>query len=280
MTARRKHFEPGLCRRFQRQRGFRGRGFTLFEVLIALGLAGALLASAFSFYFNLLNTRKRLIERADQQRAADVIIDQIEAGLTTCIVRGGKLGAGVRGNNTSLTIVSSAVSASLADRGVDDPVVFSDLQWAQIDFDAKKRTISMQRRSVAGEDAGRNQSQVLTDRIAKLRFRFYDGSQWRDTFDSVSADALPMAVEVAVWFDLPDDERVTDEAGSAAEAVGNSAGDRNFGTGFDEYAYAMRADRGFEQEPLPDRLRVIRVPDAAKDDADGSDNSVSAGGGS
>lgn len=238
---------------------FRGfRGFTLLEVLIALGLSGALLASAFSFYFNLMNTRTRLIERADEQRAADVIIERIEADLTTCIVGDGQIGAGVKGNSTSLTIAHRGVSASLADRGVDDPAVFGDLQISQFQFNANQQTISIQQRS--GRESSFGASHDLTSRIAKLRFRYFDGSQWRDTFDSLSAGTLPIAVEVAIWFDHADEEDALSAEASDDEPLDEFAG------GFDEFAYAMRDDRGFEREPLPDRSRVIVVPDAANDD--------------
>lgn len=256
------------------------RAFTLVEVLIALGLSAALLASAFSFYFNLLNTRKRLVERADQQRAADVIIDQLAASLTTCIVGDQSNGAGVKGTAVALTIGSRSVAANLAERGAGDPAVFDDLQMTEIRFSEAGGIITINRWNPLGGEGARESAQTLTQRIGKLRFRYFNGSTWRDTFDSLNASALPIAVEVAIWFDTDGEENAENTGTNATAADDSSDAENSNAGGFDEFAFAMRDDRGFARERLPDRWRVFRVPDAADGVNDaGADRGVDASGG-
>lgn len=241
------------------------RSFTLLEVLIALALAIALLGSVFTFYFNVMNTRARLLERSERYRAATTLIDRLEAELMVAVAGAGNLNEGVRGNATTLTVAGRGVAASLAERGTLAPEVFSDLQVTRYQFDERARQLELTRRAAGHDDTSRRE--VISGRIARVRFRYYDGTRWRSEYDSLDADALPHAVEVAIWFELPDDEQADVGVPGIApidEPVARNTFDAD--AGFDEFGFAMRDDRGFEDEPLPDRLRIIRIPDAAEED--------------
>jgi hypothetical protein len=94
--------------------------------------------------------------------------------------------------------------------------------------------------------------------IAKVRFRYHDGEAWRDDFDSLALNRLPVAVEVAVWFELPDELR--ESAQPPADEQASLDG-----------AIAPRADFGAPDEeslPPPDRVRVIAIPGSAEPDSD------------
>ena len=43
-------------------------------------------------------------------------------------------------------------------------------------------------------------SQVIAPEIARLQFRYFDGEQWVETWDSVEMDRLPQAIEVTLGF--------------------------------------------------------------------------------
>jgi prepilin-type N-terminal cleavage/methylation domain-containing protein len=86
------------------------------------------------------------------------------------------------------------------------------------------------RRGVVGL-AGAAQSEFqMLGQAALLRFRYHDGGEWVDQYDSLDARALPRAVEVAIWFTPP-----------AEDAL---------------------------QTTPPDRMRVIIVPDPAGERTD------------
>lgn len=245
------------CRRHKISR----RSFTLLEVLVALGLAAALLSTVFSFYFNVLNTRSRLLDRSEQFRAATTFIDRIEADLLVCVAGSQQLNAGVVGDSTSLTIAARSVAASLAERGLLDPAVYSDLQITEYMFDQSAGRIELSRRTAHDDET--ETSEMLTDNVARVRLRYYDGTRWSDSWNSITANVLPHAVEIAIWFDTnePDTEDDTSENAAALDTFDDNAG-------FDEFEFAMREDRGFAHETLPDRLRIICIPDAAEQPID------------
>ncbi len=246
------------------------RSFTLLEVLIALGLALALLSTIFSFYFDLLNTRERLLERADQFRAASTLIDRLEAELLVSIAGNRSLEAGVQGTNTSLTIASRSVAASLAQRGALDRAVYSDMQITTFQFVASAQRIELTR--WAEIDDQTRTTETLTEQIAQLRFRYYDGSRWTDAYNSIDSDALPQAVEISIWFESRDQQQETSADANARDGADPNTFDSE--GGFDEFEFAMRDNRGFQDETLPDRFRVIRIPDAAKEQLQGEDQAA------
>ena len=100
----------------------RPRGFTLLEVLIAIALVGVLLGSMFAFMHELLQSRSRAMQYTARQLAAATLIDRIESDLAVCIVGDATLGAGIRGDDTQLSILSRGVAAHLA--GVTVPMLF------------------------------------------------------------------------------------------------------------------------------------------------------------
>ncbi len=241
------------------------RAFTLLEVMIAIGLVGALVGSLFAFFFDIISWRARSIDLASRQLAATTLIERVETDLMTCLAGERAFGAGIEGDTTRLRILSRGVAASLAGRGVDDPAVFGDLQEAEYRFNGELRRIEARRR-VEGDGAGAEPAfAAIGGTVHKVRFRFHDGTAWRDSFDSLSAGRLPTAVEVAVWFKpWPGDD--APPSGEEAEEAPFERLTFNAAAGFDERAYAELSDLDLFDEPMPDRVRVIAVPDAAGDD--------------
>ncbi|MHC4304305.1 MAG: type II secretion system protein [Planctomycetota bacterium] len=100
--------------------------------------------------------------------------------------------------------------------------------------------------------------------VYKVRFRYHDSTAWRDSFDSLLQGTLPAAVEIAVWFHpWPGDER-PEVPESEAEIPGRLTFDAT--AGFDEAEFARESDLELFDEPEPDRIRVIVIPDASADD--------------
>ncbi len=239
------------------------RGFTLLEVLIVIGLVMALLGSMFTFMFDLLSSRDRALQYSAKQLAATTLIERVEADLMTCVVGDADSGSGVEGDTQRLRILTRSVAASLAERGVGDPAVFGDLQLTEYRFDESRRQIMASRRFM--------QTNTTTDRasdfpvggsVFKVRFRFHDGRSWRDTFDSRSYGRLPLAVEIAVWFEpWPGEEPDPIPEEDEPDRLTFDAIDT-----FDERAFAEQSDLEFYREPRPDRIRVIVIPDASTGD--------------
>lgn len=49
-------------------------------------------------------------------------------------------------------------------------------------------------------------AQVIAPEVASLQFRYFDGLQWVDTWDSTAMNALPLAIEVTIGYREPPDK--------------------------------------------------------------------------
>lgn len=256
---------------------------TLLELLIALGLTLALLGSLFAFFHNTIRSREDMLALTAKHRAAAVLIDRIENDLTFCIAGDSRHGAGVSGGATQLRILTRGVAAHLAERGTGDGAAFSDLQIAEYRFStgsglrARRETAAAQPTAEA-VDSGPTQTshrgfEPIADDLHRVRFRYHDGNDWRNAYDSQEEGRLPIAVEVAIWFDEWPDSYADEDEPLDDELEREESADRErmtfdpTGT-FDEVAWARRADRDPTfREPPPDRLRVFTILDAREDDS-------------
>jgi type II secretory pathway pseudopilin PulG len=243
----------------------RRRAFSLLEVLIAIGLVIALFGAMFAFMFDTLTARRRALEHAGRQRAATTLIERAELDLMSCVVGDRVNGAGVEGDNTALRILTRGVAAHLAGRGSDDPAVFADLQQVEYRFEEDLGRIEARRLHAGVRGADDTSFAPLGGSVYKVRFRYHDSTMWRDSFDSLAQEALPIAVEIAVWFHpWPGAERPEAEAVNGPEIPQRLTFDTT--AGFDEAEFVGEAELGFFDEPAPDRIRVILIPDASTDD--------------
>lgn len=258
----------------RRRRDLRPRAFTLLEVLLAIGLMLALLGAMFAFFWDMLSVRARIIEETDRRRAAATLIERVERDLTTCLVGDGVVGAGVSGDATSLRILSRGVPVHRIEAEGAAEAVLGDLEMTEYRFDERAGVITARRSTiVAGgepdaepdEEPDEESRFDLGGPVHRVRFRYHDGDGWRDAFDSRSADRLPSAVEIAVWFDPwpGEDAREPEDAIDAEPDSPTFDAD----AAFDERAFARTSDLDLFDEPRPDRIRVIAVPDAASPEA-------------
>jgi prepilin-type N-terminal cleavage/methylation domain-containing protein len=196
----------------------RRAGFTLIEVLLAVALMLAISAGMLSYIWGLLASRERLVAATDQQISAAALFDQIESDLSTTFAVDGSGAAGVEGRADSLVVRSRGVGA-LGGEGVSD---LGDQQGCEVRFDAGAHMLTARR-------LGRGEAgfETLASPVSLVRFRYFDGKVWTESFDSAAAGGLPGAVVAAVWFEGGVEERAGEE----------------------------RPSRG------PDRVRVMVIPD-------------------
>lgn len=237
----------------------RRRGFTLLEVMLALSLSVLLLGATMTFLWELADRRTTLARGSRDLHASSVLFERLEADLAAGLAGDPGIGAGVQGTEHSLKLLSRGVwlspeNASASAGGAGE----GDLQASEIRFDPNTARVSARRFVVkpGGGGGGGGALELVSDRVERMRFRFYDGSAWRTSFDSLAQGKLPVAIEVAIWFtslrNATAPVQTPEVRADANEADGSS-------------------DPTGEQEPLvsdeerrwppPDRLRVIIVPD-------------------
>lgn len=246
----------------------RRRGFSLLEVLLAIALIGLLSGSVVGFIFQLTERRGVLLEHSRRLIAADAMMDAIEGDVFTCLAGDGRRGAGVKGDATTLRVLSRSVQLGM-DRTAER-MARDDLRSTEYRFDAGRGEVSAARASVlfADEGSGGGRETIL-EGVERVRFRYYDGREWRERFDSAAAGKLPAAIEVGVWFGAPQGSQE-----DAAAVEGETGAESAAGGGESDEMIGMEAEPeetgsgGLEEDlPPPDRLRIIVVPDSGEDGA-------------
>jgi prepilin-type N-terminal cleavage/methylation domain-containing protein len=264
------------------------RGFTLMEVLVAIALLLVLSGVIFAFLRDVLASRERVTEVTARQRLASTIIDRIEHQAIFSLVGDSQFGSGLRGDETSLTILSRGVAVRETAHADSWRMAFADIIRTEYRFDEDSHRVRVRQevpRITSGDDgndrmitlssirAGSNDQadETFETRLYMLRFRYHDGVDWRSSYDSLRSGRLPTAIEVAIWFEPwsgsdwneADPDPFTGHEDDAPQRL-----TFDMDGVFDEFEFATRADRDFRPEPPPDRIRVIAIPDADEDSFD------------
>lgn len=247
--------------------------FSLIEVLVSIALMLALAGSLYGFLRDMLVTRARAIEEAGRHRAAITLMDHLEADLQSTLVGAGDVGPGIVGSATQIRILTRGVATSVAARHpADDRAVFGDLQWAEYrwasatagpGFGGNNALGLLEARrgaAASGIAFGDEPFVALGGPVARLRFRYHDGHRWRSSFNSLTSNALPSAIEVAIWFN-PRSEDAVEAADSFQEQPSDASPESpDQAIGRDDFSQPGSTVRA--QDP-PDRLRIIGIPDPA-----------------
>ena len=195
----------------------RGAAFTLLEVILAISIAVGLLIVALVFYRQATSLRTQLLEESERLAAVRQLMDRVSADLRAAPVHDH---AGFTGTAMSLRFVMASlpvqpsapdsdlklVSYGIATAGEGTNLVVSGLtRVEQTLVDLLPSALSPALATVAGDtNAPVTQlTEPLTEVVHFLRFRFWDGSAWRESWSSV---APPPGVEVSLGFEpLPSD---------------------------------------------------------------------------
>lgn len=239
------------------------RAFSLLEVMLAVAMIAALAGGLSTFLYGVLQRREAINRFAAASSRADDIVSRLESDLATCVAFDAATGSGVRGGARSILIVSRGVGPK-SDR---EQSLLAPMQVTEMEFDAAAGTLRARRR--APDDAGAPWD-TIPRVIAALRFRYHDGTQWRDSFDSAQEGMLPVAIEVCIWTGEPS------SAGPAASSPGSGAPAARGATGGSgeegvdgggvgqaepESASEVGPTATLPARP-PDRTRVLVIPDA------------------
>lgn len=212
------------------------RAFTLFEVLLSLAVLTVLAGSLMGFFWNLLDRSARITGIAARQQGAAALIERIESDLLCGLAASGA-NAGIKGDEQTLTLLTRG--AWMPERSVTGGVA-GDLQGSEFRFESGSGTVRARRFSGA-EPVG--DAETVCEDVELLRFRYFDGKEWSESFDSSGRGGLPVGIEVAVWFGRPRVEETEapltwdPDAAEAAELP----------------------------ERDPDRVRLVIVPDGPVD---------------
>src|SRR2546430_8057544 len=204
------HFTNGTARIMSP----RTRGFTLLEVLIAVMVFAIVLAAASSVFYGALHLRNGITEPLEQALPAQHALSVIQRALANLAVPGGTLSSVFQ--TASITNVVGGQSSP--DFYTTTGFIDQTSPWAEIQR-VSYVLMDPTDRGAVGKDLVRTVArnllpptadeqpaqQWLMGGVQGVTFYYYDGTQWRDSWDSTTADRttgltnnLPQAIKVQI----------------------------------------------------------------------------------
>ncbi len=212
-----------------KMRSKRASGFTLIEVILAVGIFAIVMVAINTAFFAALRLRQRSSDSLEQSLPLDHALSLLRADLLNALPPGGVLAgdfrsgsSGTGGGGTSSK--SSAAKNASASRGLGTAqyggldffastgTLNDDSPWADIQEVNYQLQEPADRLHSYGRDLVRTVTrnllatstqaadvQRLVGNIESLDCFYYDGSQWRDSWDTSAGDTgLPQAVRVRI----------------------------------------------------------------------------------
>jgi prepilin-type N-terminal cleavage/methylation domain-containing protein len=184
------------------------RGFTLLELIAAIAMVALITGSLYSALYVGFKAQRSTTEAVIPARKSALLSELLAQDISgavnpTGIMAGlflGSRGTGVNGSD-ALSFYSSANVPALNESG-------SDLRHVEISVEtllddnrpALVRRVTTNLLPSAGSFP---REQILARNINSFTLRYYDGTQWLDSWDSTAqGDLLPLAIEALIEFNL------------------------------------------------------------------------------
>ena len=251
------------------------RGFTLLEVMLALGIIVVLLGVMSSVIQGVADSRNRLMDRSLRDRGIAVAFEQLEAMIDTCMVNDGIGGAGIEGDELGVRMVRSGVPARWLNGRSAGGSPLGDRDTIDIRLEDGDLVLS-------GE--GDDDRSLLLESPVAIRFRYHDGQAWVDSWNSMD-QGFPVAVELSIWTQpWPDGDRpawMPEPEEDLYEGLDDSTDGllsevMNLEMPDEPAASAMGLGMDESGVPEPDRVRIVAVFDPVStgfgSSADGMEN--------
>ena len=197
-------------------------GFTLVEVMLAMAVCAIVLAAINGVFFGALRLRETTNRVVDESQPAQLALTTLRADLESAVsptTNGVMTGDFRVGDITSLGLNQNVSIEMYTTTGA----LHENEPWGEI------QRVTYELRSSTGGPLGRGQDLVrsvtrnllatitpvpedqwMMGNVQNLTFDCYDGTQWRNTWDTTSSDTnLPIAVRVTIQLagEGPDDPR-------------------------------------------------------------------------
>ena len=191
----------------------RTRGFTLLELLIAVAIFSIVLAAINAVFYGALRLRNKTTEAIKDALPMQQALAIIKRDLSNLVVPGGTLSGVLQ---TTLTADMLPGRAS-PDFYTSDGFIDETSPWAEVQrvsyllADSADRTAGKQliravtRNLLPAMVEDEPAQQWLMSGVQSLKFYYHDGTQWRDSWDSSTADqttgqtnTLPAAIKLQI----------------------------------------------------------------------------------
>ncbi len=188
-------------------------GFTLIEMVVAIALISIIMTSVYGIFSSISTTGQRLENEADGYNQARVIFARLGHELRTSYLNINNNNSAfiansdndANGYNNDNNYLEFTTTSALLNNGKLSTMP------AKIRYQLEQRsevTLSRLLRSAVPlfDLNSAPVSQRLSSQIKQLQWRFFDGSDWQDNWDSTISNTLPQTVEMSLIVQCGDHE--------------------------------------------------------------------------
>jgi len=201
------------------------RGFTLIELLLALAIFAIISVGIHGALRMGVDAQRRGEEASQIAQVARQVLWRITADLraayTSDGVYGGTLvGEDEQGNDVDLDQLTFTTMAHTPAPDAVGECTLAKVEYF-IDDDPDTENSGLQRlvtpvvELAVDEEEEASEAQNYAAEVKSLNFRYYDGTDWADSWDSESEGDLPLAVEVTIGLSLKNEDELRGSDASA-----------------------------------------------------------------
>jgi prepilin-type N-terminal cleavage/methylation domain-containing protein len=184
------------CNRTSRCR----RGFTLLELILAMGVVVALSAAMYASMAVAVRAKRSAEAAVGPSRAAAIAAEVVAQDLASALPPNGVLAGPFYGTTGAVEFYSSAEDAPPTPERTD--VLAEGIRRVRLEVSSETSPPSLVRRverNLLSEVQQTPADEVLCRDVRAFAIRYFDGTSWLEQWDSTTTDnTLPAAVELAL----------------------------------------------------------------------------------
>jgi type II secretory pathway component PulJ len=201
----------------------RSGGFTLLEVVLAISIAIGMLLVLLFFYQQAANLRGELIGQAERVSTVRLVMDRITAELRTARSKHAFYSTAFVGDSESLQFFATGdVPRSAWFSGERVTLAHTDLKFVRYSAQAHAEGTNtavkalfrteeplVENRKPAAHagavelDTEAKRPEPLSEEIRFVRFRYWDGKAWLESWAGGESAGIPAGVEITLGFEVP-----------------------------------------------------------------------------
>jgi general secretion pathway protein J len=190
----------------------RQAGFTIVEILIALAIGAIVLTALYWAYTAVVGTMGKSRQTSDLYQTARVVLSNIRREISGSyqplfaedqLLFEGKDEWSRGLENDSLSLVSTT-----SQRGAEDEIGYDSFELGYYLGEGAEAGFLKQRRLPfynLDEPFTEGEELTLAENVRSLDFKYFDGEEWKEEWNSDMEDYLPLAVRITIGLGEEDD---------------------------------------------------------------------------